>query len=409
MEMYPRFLEHGIRDTLQDTRVVLLAGPRQSGKTTLAKRLAEDSMRFVSLDDPTTLDAAKTDPLAVVRDLDRAVVDEVQRAPALILAIKRSVDEDPRPGRFLLTGSANLMALPRLADSLAGRMAIARLLPLAQAELRGIAPSFLDRIFSGEMVRHAEPEVANRLVEIVVAGGYPEALRRSTTGRRQAWHRNYVDALLQRDLRDIRRIDRMAMMPRLLRALAACAGQLANFSALGRAIGLNHATTRAYASALENAYLVQMLPAWHTNRLKRIVMTPKIQFLDSGLLATLTGIGPNHIRRQRSLFRPILESFVYAELLKHAGWATDHITISHFRDKAGHNVDFVLENARGEIVGIDVKAAATVYSRDFAGLRRLADACGSRFKQGLVLCDHDEITRFGDQLVAAPVSVLWST
>ncbi len=184
MEIYPRFLEHGIRDALEDTRVVLQAGPRQSGKTTLAKRLAEDSMRFVSLDDPTTLDAARTDPLAVVRDLDRAVVDEVQRAPALILAIKKSVDEDPRPGRCLLTGSANLMAMPRLADSLAGRMAIARLLPLSQAELRRNTPSFLDRVFSGETLPHTEPEVANRLIEIVVAGGYPEALRRSTTGRR---------------------------------------------------------------------------------------------------------------------------------------------------------------------------------------------------------------------------------
>lgn len=408
MKLFPRFLERSIRDALQDTRVVLLSGPRQSGKTTLARRLAVNTMRFVSLDDPTTLDAARSDPLALVRDLDRAVVDEVQRAPALILAIKRSVDDDPRPGRFLLTGSANLMALPRLADSLAGRMAITRLLPLAQAELRGDPSSFLDCVFTGKTPQDVKPVVADRLVETVIAGGYPEVLQRSSVVRRQAWHRSYVEALLQRDLRDIRRIDRMAMMPRLLRALAACAGQLANYSALGKAIGLNHATTRAYASVLENAFLLRMLPPWHTNMLKRIVKTPKIQFLDSGLLAALRGIGPDHVRRQRSLFGPILESFVYAELLKLAGWADSPVTISHYRDAAGNEVDFVLENSRGEIVGIEVKAAATVYNRDFSGLRRLANACGSSFKQGLVLCDHDEIIRFGDRFAAAPVSVLWS-
>ena len=235
--MYPRYVEPRIREALADTRVVLLCGPRQSGKTTLARCIAGDAMRFVTLDDPTTRNAASADPAGFVRGLDRAVIDEVQRVPDLILAIKAAVDTNPYPGQFLLTGSAHVMTIPRVADSLAGRMALVRLLPLAQAELHGAQSSFLHTTFAGELPTSRTPIVGDELVEIVLAGGYPEALARPGWRRRQDWHLDYIEAILQRDVRDVARIEQLSSMPRLLRVLAEHSGQLVNYSGFGAPLG----------------------------------------------------------------------------------------------------------------------------------------------------------------------------
>lgn len=395
-------------EAVADTRVVLLCGPRQSGKTTLAQQIAGTDIPFFSLDDAITLNAAATDPIGFVRGVDRAVIDEIQRVPDLLLAIKTSVDTDPRPGRFLLTGSANLMTLPRIADSLAGRMETIRLLPLAQAELRGARPGFLERVFAGDAPVPANPVVGADLLEIVLAGGYPEALTRSTWRRRRRWHLNYVEAILQRDVRDIARIDQLKSMPKLLRVLAEHSGQLVNYSSFGSALGMNHVTIRRYVGVLEDLFLVRTLQPWYSNALKRLLKSPKLHFLDSGLLASLSQLSLEKLRRDRTRFGPLLETFVVGELLKLASWADDPITFFHFRDKERNEVDIVLEDGGGRVVGIEVKASATVSRRDFAGLERLRTACGDRFAQGLVLHDHDRTTPFGPRLAAAPVSTLWS-
>ncbi len=217
--MYPRFVEQRIRDALADTRVVLVSGPRQSGKTTLGRKLANGGMTYLTLDNATVLDAARSDPVGFVRGLDRAIIDEVQRAPGLMLALKESVDADRRPGRFLLTGSADLMLLPRVADSLAGRMEVMRLFPLAQCEIRGANSSFLAAAFAGEVPHVAEAMVGQDLVTAVLAGGYPEALTRRSWMRRQDWYAGYVDAIVQRDVRDIAQVDQLQQMPKLLRVL----------------------------------------------------------------------------------------------------------------------------------------------------------------------------------------------
>ncbi len=406
--VYPRFVERRIRDALTDTRVVLLVGPRQSGKTTLAQKLAGKDMVFLTLDNATTLDSARTDPVGFVRGLDRAVIDEIQRAPDLLLAIKESVDNDPRPGRFLLTGSSNLMTLPCVADSLAGRMETVRLLPLAQSEILGNQPSFFRDVFSDRTPAVSEAIVGDDLIERVLAGGYPEGLARRSPVRRERWYLDYVDAILQRDLQDVAQIDRAQQMPRLLRVLAQHAGQLVNYSGIGAPLGINHVTTRKYASALESLFLTMTLPPWYTNDLKRLIKTPKLHFLDSGLLAALRDLSLARLRSERELFGSLLETFVLAELLKLASWSDDRLAFAHFRDKQQNEVDIVVENRQGRVLGIEVKASATVTNSDFAGLRRLAEGSGDRFAMGLVLHDHDKTIPFGEHMYAAPISSLWA-
>ena len=405
--MYPRFIERQIRNALGDTRAVLITGPRQSGKTTLAEKLARDDMPFLTLDDRTTLETARADPVSFVRGLDRAVIDEVQRAPELLLAIKRSVDTDKRPGRFLLTGSANLMTLPQIADSLAGRMEIATLLPLSQSELRGQPTDFLERVLQGKAPALGERVVGAALVERVLAGGYPEALQRASPPRRQKWHLDYVKAVIGRDVRDIAQIEHVSRMPRLLRVLAQHSGQLVNSSGIGGPLGIGHVTTQKYIGVLEQMFLVRTLQPWFTNDLKRLVKTPKLHFLDSGLLATLRSLTASRLERDRMALGALLETFVLAELLKLASWSHEPLEFLHFRDRDGNEVDIVMEDSHGNVVGMEVKASASVGVADFSGLRKLAEACGKRFTLGLVLYDHDAVVPFGERLFAAPLSTLW--
>ena len=339
--------------------------PRQSVKTTLAQRVAGDAIPFVTLDEATVLNAASADPVGFVRSLDKAVIDEVQRAPGLVIAIKMAVDADPRPGRFLATGSANLMTIPRVADLLAGRMGFVRLLPLAQAELNGAPTSSLDRAFARELPQSRIPTVGEDLVVTVLAGGYPEALTRSGWRRRHVWHLDYIEAIVQRDIRDIARIEQIGAMPRILRVLAEHSGQLVNYSRIGASLGMNHVTTRKYARMLDNLFLVHVLPPWHTNDLKRVIKSPKLHFLDAGLLAAPRGITPDRLRRDRTPFGAVLETFVLGEPLKHAGWADDRYTFMHFREKERNEVEIVIEDGLGRIFGIEVKASATVSGERF--------------------------------------------
>ena len=326
--MLLRHATHRVHEALQDTRVVMLAGPRQAGKTTLARSLAEKSRTYLTLDDATTLSAAKSDPAGLVRGLDQAIIDEVQRAPDLLLAIKESVDRDPRPGRFLITGSANLMTLPRIADSLAGRMEIIRLLPLAQSEiLAQPAPRFLEFLFAGRAPEPGTLRLGGDLVDLVLAGGYPEAVARKSWTRRQDWYDNYVEAVVERDVRDIASVDQLDRMPRLLRALAAHAGQLINHAGVGAGLDLNHVTTQKYTGIFEQLFLVRTLPPWHNNALKRLTKKPKLHFLDSGLLAALTGLTPEKVAADRSRFGAILETFVFSEILKLTGWSDDRFSL----------------------------------------------------------------------------------
>jgi predicted AAA+ superfamily ATPase len=403
-----RFAAERVAVALKDTPVVMVVGPRQCGKTTMVRDFTGPDRHYLTLDDETVLAGARADPAGLVRNRERVVIDEVQRAPELLRAIKHAVDRDRRPGRFLLTGSADVLTLPSVSESLAGRMEVVTLLPLSRAEARGRKPAFLRKAFTGSVVRPGERLIGAALVGAVLTGGYPEMLRRATPARRRAWARDYVRAIVQRDVRDIAEVDRIDQLSRLLRSLAHHAGQLTNFAQVGAHNNLDDKTTKKYVAILEQLFLVRRVEPWFRNRLKRLIKTPRLHFLDSGLLAVSAGITADRIKRDRTILGPLLETFVFAEILKQSAWLDEAYSVSHYRDKDQDEVDIVIENEAGELVGIEVKAAATVTATDFKGLRKLAGAAGGAMKLGLILYDGEQVVSFGDRLVAAPMSCLWS-
>lgn len=407
-QLVVRFAAGPVATALKDTPVILVVGPRQCGKTTLVRRFAGKQREYVTLDDDTVLAAARNDPTGFVRGFDRVTIDEVQRSPELLRAIKQSVDNDRRAGRFLLTGSANILTLPQVSESLAGRMEIVTLLPISRAEIAGKKPSFLAAAFNGKVARLRSALIGDDLVQAVLVGGYPEMLHRPDPRRRQAWARDYVNAIVQRDVRDIAEVEKIDQLPRLLQVLAHYSGQLTNFTQIGGQLGLDDKTTRKYTAILEQLYLVQRAMPWFHNRLSRLVKTPKLHFLDSGLLAAILGLNAEKIAKDRSAFGAPLETFVFSEIMKQIHWSGQTFTVSHYRDKDQDEVDIVIEDGSGALIGVEVKASATVRTSDFKGIRKLKNICGDRFKLGIVLYDGAATVPFGERLFAAPVSSLWS-
>lgn len=402
MPLLERHLAGPIREALQDTPAVLVNGPRQSGKTTLVRQLA-GPMSYFTLDNPTTLSVAERDPVGFVESLDRAIIDEIQRAPKLMLALKMAIDQDRRPGRFLLTGSANVLALPQIADSLAGRMETHTLLPLSQAELQGRPNDFLRRAQAQDWpLEHPR----GNLQELVLTGGYPEMRERTTPARRQSWAKAYTTHIVERDVQDIARIDQLIQVPTLLNLLATQCGQLLNLTQLGAQLGLDVKTANRYVGVLERLYLVQRVPAWSRHEANRLVKTPKLHFLDAGLQAALTRLSADLLLTQRTRWGATLETWVYAELRKAIALSPDFWYLSHYRDKDQVEVDFVLEDSLRQVIGVEVKAAATVLPQDFKGLKRLQTLAGDSFVSGIVLYDGAHALPFGDRLWAVPLSAL---
>jgi predicted AAA+ superfamily ATPase len=405
---FARAIEPKLLEALQDTPIVLLAGPRQAGKTTLVKRVTQEKkLRFLTLDDELTRLSAKEDPEGLIRSLDYVVIDEIQRAPELLLAIKKSVDEDRRPGRFLLTSSANIMTLPTVADSLAGRIETLALLPLSQSELEGQKENWVDHLFLQQILKVSNLAIGESLIDRVLHGGFPEAVSRSQDHRRLAWFKQYLDSIIQRDVLDIAEIEKLDQLPRFLRGIAQTAGQICNYSQLGGQVGLDSKTVAKYIGVFEKMYLLRRVEVFSNNQLSRVTKTPKLQFIDSGLLSTLIGLNKQEILIDRSRFGNVLESFVYSEILKHITTSNEDYQVMFYRDVEKVEVDFVIENARSQVVGIEVKATATVKDTHLKGLKKLAAICGANFQMGVLLYDGSETLPLGDRIWAVPISSLW--
>jgi hypothetical protein len=409
--MYRRNIEAPLKAALNDTRVVLLNGARQSGKSTLVQRIAgERNGRYLTLDDEAVLAVARADPSALVRaNAPITVIDEVQRAPELFSAIKIEVDRNRTPGRFLLTGSANVFLLPRLSESLAGRLETLPLLPLSQDEISGGRSTFVDMVLTDSDWRVRKATVDRvEVCQRIIAGGFPEALARPAGERRSAWYRSYLSSLIQRDVRDLSTIDGLSDLPRLLGLIAARSSALMNMSELSRSTGIANSTLRRYLTLLEAIYVLQPLMAWTTHTGKRFVKSPKIHMVDTGLAAYLRGDTDPQALAQSENIGPLLESFVVQELRKQLSWSKTPGTAFHYRSASGREVDLVLELPGGAVSGVEIKAAAKVGKADFAGLESLAEDAGKKFIRGVMLYFGDHVLPFGDKMTAVPINELWA-
>jgi uncharacterized protein len=396
---------------LEWSPVVLIEGPRQAGKSVLARDLvgAQRSAAYVTLDDALVLAAARENPQDFILDLpDPVVIDEVQRAPEIFLPIKLSVDRDRRAGRFTLTGSADVLLLPRIADSLAGRMRIVPLLPLSQGEIDGVKGRFAEMIFADGPLPHFEGVESRRgIVERIVRGGFPEAATIPDAVAHAEWMRDYATTLLERDVRDVGAVGDSSALARLLRILASRSGTVLNVSDLSRATGIARVTMGRYLALFARTFAVRMVPAWAGDVGRRLVKSPKLLFVDSGLAANLAGVEAERMLDNPDNLGALLETFVGGELIKEIASSRERIDLMHYRDSRGSEVDWVLEDSQGRLVGIEVKSSGSPSGREFKGLRAFAETVGERFHRGVVLHTGTTAVPMGDKMWALPVEALW--
>jgi uncharacterized protein len=408
--IYPRHTTQLLSEAASDTPVILLVGARQTGKSTLLSRLMPQglSLACVTLDDLSVLEAMRTRPQSYLSGLpEQVVIDEVQRAPEIFLPIKESVDQNRKPGRYFLTGSANVLVLPRLADTLAGRMEVVTLWPLSQGELNGQREGFIETVFASGPLPRCQGVDDPTLFNMLVTGGYPEAVQRETPRRRSSWFSGYITTLLQRDVRELSNIEGLSSLPNLLALLATRTGGLLNVSDLSRSVGIANATLHRYLNLLEAIFLVISVPPWHTNLGKRLVKAPRLYLNDTGILCHLLQTDGASLATNRNLLGPVLENFVVMELIKQRAWSNPLVTLSHYRTHTGQEVDIVLE-AGQRIVGIEVKSASTITQDHFKGLRSLQADADERFHRGIVLYTGNQVVQFDDTLWAVPISALWT-
>lgn len=414
--MNKRTIHNQLLEALADTPVVFLRGARQTGKTTLVKQLAEESYgseqarQYISLDSATALSGALDDPPGFLQGLKKPVIiDEAQRASALILAIKEDVDRKRQAGRYLLTGSANILTLPGIADSLAGRMEVLTLYPLSQGEIAGAREDFIDALFqkdfplSGKTTKFSKEE----LFAAMELGGYPEVISRSTAKRRAAWFDSYITTLVERDIRDIANIQDRSGLIRLLRLLGVRSGTLHNQAEMSRSIAMPASTLTRYIPLLEALFLIWFLPAWSSNLGKRLVKAPKVHVCDSGLACHLCGADAQRLADDSILAGRLLESFVAGELLKQSSWTEHPVTLYHYRSQSGEEVDVLLEDRAGRVAAVEVKLAASVAQHDIKGLASLRDALGDQFVRGVVVYSGQEVIPMGDRIFAVPIGMMF--
>jgi predicted AAA+ superfamily ATPase len=411
MTQTPRHIRPALVEALGEARVVCLLGARQTGKSTLVQAIAanEHPARYVTLDDPATLVGAREDPNGFVAGADRLVIDEIQRAPELLLAIKQVVDNDQTRGRFLITGSANVITHPRVIDALPGRIDYMTLWPFSQAELAENRATFLESAFAGEMPPVDDPPLGRaEYADRVVKGGFPEAVR-ANANRRQRFFAGYVDSILGREIDELGSVTDVEATTRLLRLAAARSAARTNLSSFGRELGIDHKTVANRLRSLEQLFTVIRLPAWHVNLGHRVIRSAKLHLADTGMLCSLIGADAKRLEIDGAVAGAVFETFAVTEILRQAsiGELSTRLSPHHYRDQVGNEVDLVLELASGEVVGVEVKASATPSFHDTAGLRLLRDRLGDRFRLGVLLHLGRDAIHLGERIAATPLAALW--
>lgn len=406
--MFKRYIKPLLAKALKRSPVVLLNGARQIGKTTLALEfMKERGYTYLTFDDEITYLAAKSNSTDFLAKIDKPVIiDEVQRVPEIFLAIKRDVDINRAVGRYLLTGSANPLLIPKLGDSLAGRMEIINLLPLSQNEIYNTEEQFIDVIFSNKQLRSPKKNLTKKaLYERILVGGYP-SVQDTDQEDRSAWMRNYLNLILQRDIKDLAQIEKITELPNLLKILAARASNLLNVADVARDSKIAVKTAHRYIALLETIFIINLKQSWSNNLTLRITKAPKVYLVDSGLLAYLLDFSIDKASSDGLTTGKIMENFIMTELQKQATWSKTEVQMYHFR-VLDEEVDIVLEDRSGNIVGIEIKNSATVHPSDFKGLRYLREKAKSKFIKGIILYTGSQYIPFEKDLFALPVNALW--
>lgn len=400
-----------VRTAISDTRVVVILGARQVGKSTLLEQFGASEgagREIVTLDNQASRTAAQVDPAGFLAGLDVPVaIDEVQRAPELMTEIKLRVDANKAPGQFALTGSANLLEMRKVKETLAGRAEYIRLYPFSQGEIIGNRETFLPKLASGEFPNVRGARVGRRAYAAILAkGGYPEAQSR-TAPRRARFFESYLDGVMDKDMVAFGDVAEPTAVLRLLRAIGATSGAELNIDRLSSKMGIPATTLRRRIDLLETLFLIRRVPAWGGNLLARTIKRPKVHVSDTGLLAYLVAADENRIEEALDLGGMFFETFVATELQRQASWQHDRPELFHFRDRDGREVDLVIEFHDGSVIAVEVKSAATIDRRDFRGLMHLREKIGARFKAGALIYPGADTVSFGDRLAAVPLSGLW--
>lgn len=407
--MFNRNLQTKLNAALTDTPAVLIVGARQVGKTTLSRSIGINN--YLTFDETNILSIAKKSPQDFVANLSKPIIiDEVQLCPEILSVIKQEIDNNRVAGQFILTGSANVLTLPKVSESLAGRIEVLTLRTLSQNEIESNDRNLVDKLFADEFDFPTSFSEINReeLLNRMLIGGYPEVISRKTESRRQDWFQSYITTILQRDIRDLANIEGLTDMPRLLSLLAARAAGLLNVAEISRSIGFPQMTLHRYMSLLEKVFLVETVPAWSGSLKNRLVKTPKIFITDTGLLSYLQGLSLDKVQKNPTLAGSLTENFVVCELKKQLGWSETRAEMFHFRTSNDKEVDVIIENLGGEIVGIEVKSSSSVNPSDFKGLQLLAESLPNKFKRGIILYSGNKFLAFGEKLFLVPINALWT-
>lgn len=411
--MINRKIKLKLLEALEDSPVVLLHGVRQSGKSTLIKNLVDNEYpaRYLTFDDPGILSAAQNNPIEFLSTYEGSIaIDEVQKVPEIFPVIKALVDKKRVPGKFILTGSSNIFLIPKISESLAGRIEILNLYPLSQNEISGTAYNFIDEIFKQnyKLTEHVEAvHGQNDLISRITTGGFPEMLTRKKRDRQDAWFKSYITTILQRDVRDISNIENLGELSKLLKLFSSRAGTLLSFAEISRSADIPQTTLKRYTALLEAVFTLYFLPAWSGNLSKRLIKTPKVYLSDTGLLSHLTGFDRIKVVNDLLAWGRIFENFILMELVKQISWSRYNLTAFYFRTAGGHEVDFVIERSDGSLVGIEVKASSHVNNKMFNHLKVFANETGKKFLRGIVFYTGIEAIPFGKNFFALPVDMLW--
>lgn len=412
MKTYKRNITKPLLDSLKNNPVILITGARQTGKTTLIKKISDDDgFSYVTFDDLFSLGAAEADPIGFVGSLSKAaILDEIQRAPKIFLPLKKDIDENREAGRYILTGSANPLVVPRLGDSLAGRMQIIHLWPFSQGELHGIRETFIDTIFAKKL-----PEIPSKkmrkdqLIHLAITGGYPALQNISGERMRYDWCNSYLISIIQKDITDLAKIENLRSIPNVLQTLATRVSGILNEKDVARNVGIPPTSLHRYLQLLQNLFLIFFLPSWHRNLGKRIIKSPKIYFVDTAILLHLLSFNIDRLLSDLNMLGHVIENFVIAEILKQITWNQTIVSPYHYRShNDSEEVDLVLESASGKVVGIEIKNKDTITSDDFKGLKILQETCKNDFLRGILLYTGNKQLPFGKDLIAMPISSIWA-